>query len=66
MIIIKKFMRLFIVKTPFVMQVDNDDIINKLGINECLSYIIKYPNISIISGHISGFYLKKIKILNRF
>ena len=50
-----------LVKTPFVMQVDNDDIINKLGINECLSYIIKYPNISIISGHISGFYLKKNK-----
>ncbi len=51
-----------LVKTPFVMQVDNDDIINKLGITECLNFINKYPDISIITGHISGFNKKKNRI----
>ena len=43
------------VKTPFVMQVDNDDVINFLGIKECLQKINQDNSISLISGHIAGF-----------
>ena len=49
------------IKTPFVMQVDNDDVINFLGVNECLNKINQDKSISFISGHIAGFNYKNRK-----
>ena len=50
-----------LIKTPFVMQVDNDDILNFTSINECLDTMDQNNTFSIISGHISGFNVKKNK-----
>ena len=42
------------IKTDYVMQVDNDDYINPLGINEIISFLDKNKNIDFSQGYISG------------
>lgn len=43
------------IETPFVIQVDNDDVINKKGIDFCLKKIETNSNIKIINGFTGGF-----------
>ncbi len=43
------------IETPFVIQVDNDDVINKKGIDLCLKKIETNSNIKIINGFTGGF-----------
>ena len=43
------------IKTPYVMQIDNDDIINKFGLEICLKKIDNNSKIKIINGFTGGF-----------
>ena len=47
------------IKTPFVMQIDNDDYINPTAIKKCINILINNENISFTQGYISG--VNKIK-----
>ena len=43
-----------LIKTPYVMQIDNDDYINPVGIKECINFMEKNKKIDFIQGYISG------------